>query len=447
MPSPENGGPCDPEAAAPFDWTKFRLGGQFRIEANTNNFGYHPAVITDDQHNQSFVNQRYRLWLTYTPTEHVEGYIQMQVGGINWGNNFDFDHNFNGTFSPIVGDRVGIELRRAWLAYRDEICGKVRAGFLDWHDSFGDTIASSDYDFNAGGIEWTNTLPGWNDTKLKAAILQLTDRAFVGTGEGLPGPRSAYLFAFDADQSPMEKASIGASAYYLNDRGGYSYPTVPNYTLAWDFWFGVRGKIDFEMAPLSGFVIVNTGERHDIGSNFHHTGWAGQAQLGPLPFWIGNFFTQLVYASGDSNPGVGTSSEFRTVAQTARDNFGAQGYWSYLHITSPNGPNDVADLGVGLQDRGFGLVTVQAKYEVPLTKCFKSTTAVAYLRSDRPNNVGNSSYLGTELGELFTLNLGGGLSLDFGAAVLFTGDFYRVSATGPKPDNLYEGFARLQLEF
>jgi hypothetical protein len=48
---------------------------------------------------------------------------------------------------------------------------------------------------------------------------------------------------------------------------------------------------------------------------------------------------------------------------------------------------------------------------------------------------------------MFTYNFGGGLTLDIGAAVLFTGDFYRASPGAASPDNLYEGFTRLQLEF
>ena len=48
---------------------------------------------------------------------------------------------------------------------------------------------------------------------------------------------------------------------------------------------------------------------------------------------------------------------------------------------------------------------------------------------------------------MFSYDFGGGLTLDVGAAVLFTGDFYRESQTASAPANIYEGFARFQLEF
>src|SRR5262249_20893710 len=123
------------------------------------------------------------------------------------------------------------------------------------------------------------------------------------------------------------------------------------------------------------------------------------------------------------------------------------GYWSYMHLLTPNGPDDVNDLGVGLQNRGLGLYTIQAKYGFPLTCKLTSTTAAGWFRSQRPNPVSGSSEIGTEVSQVFTYDFGGGLKLDIGAAYLFTGSFYRAGPTGPDPENLYEGFARLQLEF
>ena len=151
-PSPADGSvefPVEP-LLAPFDWSQVRLGGQFRVEPNVSNYPFHPLTLPTGLPNQAYVFQRYRLWMTYTPTENVEGYLQMQVGQIPWGTNYDFNKNFGATFA---GDRVGIELRRAWLALKDENLGKLRIGILDWHDSFGDTLASSDYDFNTGGVD------------------------------------------------------------------------------------------------------------------------------------------------------------------------------------------------------------------------------------------------------------------------------------------------------
>lgn len=435
--------------SAPFDWNQFRLGGQFRIEGDSNNFPFHPVSLAPSQQERAFVNQRYRLWLTYAPNENVEGYIQAQMGGINWGSGYDFNKNFPGTFTSVFGDRVGIELRRAWLAYKDENWGKVRAGFLDWHDSFNDTLASSNYDFNVAGVDWVKTVEGMNNLRLSAAALLLSDQAFASTNP-VPdaGTRTATLIAIDADQPLTERFSVGASTYLLYDRGGYSHPTAGTYRYALDAWFGVRAKWNNEVLPLAAFFLVNSGRRGDLDPiGFRNTGWATWLEAGALKIGNAKLSSQIYYASGDSNPGDGKSQEFRTVAQSYRDNFGAQGYWSYLQLTSPNGPGDVADLGVSLQNRGLGLFTVQGKLEYPLTKRLTSSTTAGWLQSTAANPRNGARGMGTEIGEMFTFDFGGGLKLDTGAATLFTGDFYRPAPGAAKANNLWEVFGRLQLEF
>jgi hypothetical protein len=128
-------------------------------------------------------------------------------------------------------------------------------------------------------------------------------------------------------------------------------------------------------------------------------------------------------STGGSTAGGG----FRTVAQSARDNFGAEGYWSYLMIVTPQGYTDVNDMGVSLQNRGCGLVTLQTKYEYPIFERLSGTLAAGWLRSERPNPANGST--------------------EMGAAVLFAGDFYKASAVAETPDAVYQVFTRVQLEF
>jgi hypothetical protein len=211
----------------------------------------------------------------------------------------------------------------------------------------------------------------------------------------------------------------------------------------------VRGKTVVGELPVNGFFLYNFGDRTDATGAvvFKHNGFAAKAEAGPLPLGPGKLSAQVLYATGSSTPGFGDTSEFRTVAQSYRDNFGAQGYWSCLHLTSPNGPDDVQDLGVSLQDRGLGLFTVQAKYDLPLTPKLTSTTAAGWLRSAKANPTSGSSNIGTELAQQFTYDFGGGLKLDTGVAWLITGDFYKPGPFASTPRELYEVFARLQLEF
>jgi hypothetical protein len=461
-----NGAPPPADAAAPADaaeppvdnWfhqgnLRFQIGGQYRVEPNFSNFFFQPVTLGNDPPSENFAAQRLRVWLTAMPNDHIEGYVQMQVGGFLWGQNFEFPKTFKGPLHAPLGiiapdNRIGIMLRRAWLGYNDDDCGKFRIGILDWHDSFGDTLASSDYEFDVAGVDWTKTWEELGKLKVIVGAFILTDEATLFDSTDIPGHHDAYLFTFDVDKPVGDSWSIGGSIYYIVDDGEYSYPTNLPYRSSWDLWFGLRARYNSKQMPLNAFVIFNPGERDDFtGPTFQHHGWAAKLEAGPIPFGPGKFSAQVLWASGESNPNDNNSSEFRTVAQTYQDNFGAQGYWSYLYITSPNGPSDVKDLGVSLQDRGLGLFTMQAKYEYPICHRLSASTAAGWLWSAASNPTSASKQIGPELAQQFTYDFGYGLKADIGAAVLFTGDFYKAAPGLPRPDDLWMVFSRVQLEF
>jgi hypothetical protein len=453
IPLPVQGENACPPAGEEKPTYKYSWGGQYRILPNSSNFNFQPLFIDHDQEKQTFVSQRMRVWATVNANDHVEGYIQMQIGGILWGNNVDFPKSFVGPkFGrvPPDDDRVGILLRRGWVAYSDEDWGKVRVGFLDWHDSFSDTMASSDYEFNIGGIDWTKTFKDFHDLKITSGFFLLSDLALLTTREDRLGAHTALLYTLDVDQPLAEHTSVGASVYWIADQGDYSYSTFDPYRSSYDYWVGARGKTKLmDVLPLNAFALLNQGDRTNLSGQtvFKHTGAAGKFEMGPLELFWGKLSAQALYSSGSNHPGVGETSEFRTLAQTYRDNFGAQGYWSYLHLTTPNFPSDVNDLGVSLQNRGLGLCTVQAKYEYPIFHKLSGTTAAGYFASSCRNPQSNSRDMGTEIAQMLTYNFGAGLTLDGGVAYLFTGDFYKPTPFAPTPEHLYEIFARLQLVF
>jgi hypothetical protein len=417
------------------------IGGQYRLMFNASNFDFHPPFLTDEQPSQTFFNQRFRTWLTVTPNENVQGYLQVQMGHNLWGDHFEFVKANVAPFFP-ADQRVGIALRRGYLTYQTDSLGRLRAGVQDWQDSFGQVLASSDWDFNVGGLSWKRLLPALGDADMLFGIFVLNQRDPARVDD-------AMLLTLDLDWEFSDSRRFGLACYYLPDSGDYSYPTVADYESAWDAWLGMRGSAALGPIPLHAFAIYNPGERRDpdpLGVYRHH-GYALKLEAGPIPVGPGRWSVQVLYSSGKRNPDDRRSTEFRTIAQSVRDNFGAQGYWSYLVITSPHGPSDVNDLGVSLQNRGLGLFTVQTKYEYPILPRLGGAIAVGWLRSAAVNPASGATDLGTELANMFTYDFGGGLKADFGASVLFTGNFYRPTPLSPRPDNLYEAFTRLQLEF
>lgn len=424
-------------AAHPSDLVE--VGGQYRIVADAANFGWHPSTVPADGESSSFVNQRFRTRLTVRPNERVRGHLEVEMGHIVWGDDFEFPKTFSGPRFPAStdpnGDRVGLEVRRAWLGV-DAAGGSWRAGVQDRQDAFGQTLFSSDWDFNVGGVSYERESD--EGTRLSAGAFALWE------GDASAADDS-WLVTLDVDRDLDAETSVGASAYYLSDGGQYSYPTVGAYDEAWDLWLGVRASRGDEDGVLRGALVWNGGERDGGAGDFEHAGWLARVESAGWDAPGGEVDVQALWSSG-GDPGDLDSGSFRTVAQSERDGFGAQGYWSYLALSSPHGPSDVADLGVGPQNRGLGLLTIQARHRARLSERWGATTAVGWLRSDVENPVSGSSDLGFEVAETLALDLGGGLVLEFGGAYLVTGDFY-AAAPDADVDDLWELFCRFQLEF
>ena len=126
---------------------------------------------------------------------------------------------------------------------------------------------------------------------------------------------------------------------------------------------------------------------------------------------------------------------------------GAQAYWSLLGLTSPRGPSDGNDLGIGLQNDGLGLLTLQAGYEQPLGGRWTALLAAGWLRADEPHPLSGSPDIGTELLAETRWQMASLLALEVGGSVLLTGDFFRAAPAAPAPAALYELYSRWQLEF
>ena len=453
--------PQDPpaEACAPgWDIGQMRLslGGQYRVMANGANVEFHARDVTDDQDPLSLANQRLRTWFNITDRERCRYgvYVQAEIGHVLAGEDFEFPKRFG-------DDEVGVELRRGYLWFKPTEDSLVRAGVLDWQDRFGERptfadplwavdrydssrspLANSVWDFNVSGLVFEATAGDAWHYSLGTMVLEHGDRNIGGDGGSL-------LFTGDVDRE-IGGAMLGASVYYLRDQGGYSYggfggpsSRVGIVRESRDLWVGARGHLETGPATTAAFLIVNTGSIDELG--WTHTGWsaklASDAPLGP-----GTLSVQTLYASGDDGSSPTRSGEFRTIAQSVRDDLGAQSYWSLLGLSSPRGPSDVNDLGIGLQNGGLGLVTVQAGWTQAITPAVTAYLAAGWLRSAEARPASGSTSIGTEiLGELHW-QMADVLALDVGASTLFAGDFFRTDPSRA-PGSLYELYARWQLEF
>ncbi len=311
-------GSCSGCGCDPLWWD---IGGQYRLMFNHANFGWHSPTISDNQPTQTFFNQRFRTWLEVHPNDNVEGYIQMEVGHVGWGTDWDFPKSYpaNRWPNPIdrFGDRVGIEMRRGWLQYQNMNIGRLRAGIQGWQDSFGQVLASSDWDFSVGGLSWERT---FGDTNMLFGLFALNE----GNAQFAD---DAMLITLDLDRALSEKTSVGASAYYLLDNGGstpnwgYSYPVPPfaPYLTAWDAWLGLRAKTQVGRIPLNAFFIYNPGQRtNPAAPTFVHEGIAFKLGAGPVPVGPGKCSFQALYSTGHRKQEGNLSHALRTVGVSHR---------------------------------------------------------------------------------------------------------------------------------
>ena len=189
---------------------------------------------------------------------------------------------------------------------------------------------------------------------------------------------------------------------------------------------------------------MNSGEIPALG--WRHTGWSTKVATS-LAAGRGTVRLQGLHATGDDGGDPSRSGEFRTIAQSVRDDLGAQAYWSLVGLTSPRGPSDVNDLGIGLQNGGLGLRTLQAGYEHPLAERWTGYVAAGWLRSDAAHPANGSTAIGTELLAEARWAMGAMMALEVGASVLLAGDYFKPDAASSAPATLHQVYSRWQLAF
>ena len=443
-------------------------GAQLRLTGNQANFGFHDRTIGSDPPASDFLNQRLRAWVNVHDRESCRygAYVQVQSGHVELGSGREFPKTFSVTPGRLGGtDQTGVALRRGFLWYKPTAGSLIRAGVLAWEDRFGERpafgdplwavdrydtaqapLANSVWDFNVGGITFEATAHESWHYALGALILQRDSRA----GDG-----DIWLLTADVDRA-VGPSLWGASVYYARDRAGnlfcaFGGPASTHGRLPGEFiqrssalWVGGRGHVRHDGGSTSLFLIMNRGETPDY--NWSHAGWAAKVATA-LEAGSGTAHLRVLYSTGDAKNDPTRSGEFRTIAQSARDNRGAQSYWSLLGLTSPRGPSDGNDLGIGLQNDGLGLLTLQAGYERPLGQGWTAFLAAGMLRADEPHPLSGSPDIGTELLAETRWQMASPLALEVGGSVLLTGDFFRAGLAAPAPGTLFELYSRWQLEF
>ena len=441
---------------------QFKVGGQYRVLTNNGNFTFHQAVVAPtnapfpitNPHAASNLRLRNNLEVRADGTHGA--FFQYEIGHVDLAANGEFPKAAGSPGNPFqqAGD---IEVRRAYLFEDRADKGLYRFGILDYTDPYGSFLASADWDFNVGGFDLAVRLGGdtREDPVLRAGLYQLLENNIFKADD-------TYMGALDVTWSKDASHAFGVALNYMDDSGQYSYAHrnvagLPDpragagaYLSSHDTWYGVHGKTKLGNVDVNGALIGNSGTRLDpgpAGGHFDHDGSMVRVEGSAPVLRDSRVFAQALHSTGEADPNTRSSGEFRTIAQSVGDNFGAESYWGYLSITSPHGPSDLFDLGVSPQNRSLGLNTVQAKLDTRLSKNLGTTLAVGYLKSDATNPANGGNVIGTEIRGEVLWRLGRYIVMQTGAAALKTGNFYKVSATSDDPANLYQIYSRTQMEF
>lgn len=421
---------------SPLNRLNVSMGIQYRVMYNYSNIPMTRSdgtVVTSftDAHSYDFFRQRLRLNIEMQPAENVGGFAQLEFRG-GWGGSSPLDSDPR-EGDPTVNPFNRLQARgvRYGYLYVTKQEHTLAVGILPASDQVGDTLFSADWDFNVGGIAYVAKAKGV-PVDYRLAYLRLVDTVNSVVKSDLT--RDGHIYVGDVNFG-RNALKVGAHVYYLYIGGRLAdsgADTVLQAGKTEEGWYGLTAAGDFGPAALNGFFILNNGR---TAGSPTHTGFAvkgeGSLLLGPAR---GNLL--FIYTTGDKE-GDPVDDQFSTVQAMV----GTQGYWAYTHLFTANGPSDVNDLGVRIDNGGRGLLTIQGKLSAPLIERLSGDMVVGYFQAAEDNAAGNKD-MGTEVAGMLTLEVAKNLNLQVGAAGAFLGDFFATDA-----DDLYEAFSRFQLQF
>ena len=413
--------------------------GQFRINS------YYQNASDDDKFTKSDDIQASRL--RFRPTldlkfdNNIMAHMQLNIGHINSNiSNARFDNGGN----PAVGLRQGYisaavpNVENLYLV----------AGLVPMSDKFGDTLFSSDWDYNPLTYELLYRVA---DADIRLAHGNLRE----GTENHTSPADDVDQWFFDIDT----KSGLGASFYALNDNTKNNTITGASHT--YEDYIGVRYMGKFDALDFNAFAIYNWGKRRFDSSpgavdSRKNDGVALKAEA-KVQAGTAKIGAMALYASGDkdfSDASKNKSSSFITPMSVV----GTTGYWGYTGKINVQGPTDTGvdtdninidgSLYSNGRNLGRGLTTLQVNVAFPIIERLTGYAAAGWYRSNSAPS-GRSKDIGTDLYAQATYSFASYLNLDFGFdyAMLGKGHPNSSALASDEARNVSLLFSRLQMEF
>ncbi len=390
------------------------FGGQYRINSYT--------VDNDTAAGQQTASRvRIRQNVDIQFDERFKTHLQLELGHTT--------DNVTTTSSSSRGNDIAV--RHAVVDYTFKNGAGFQAGIVPLSDRFGDTLFSSDWDYNPVALSVTAPLAGGH---LRAFAANLAEGDETIADDDFAHYQLDYALPLSGDS----ELNLGASLLNLAD------PVQANRIHA---NYGIGGSHRFANGMLlRGFVVGSHTEKELLGTPDHGEGVAAKIEL----TGASGLGVMATYASGESD-GSGFLPPMALAA--------TQGYWGYTGILTVQGPTDTGFDGdsVNVSNSGLGLTTVQVKYARPLTADLDLYLAGGWFGNSDVAS-GRDSLVGYDFVAMGTYHFNDILALDFGAAYALledsvsgysngvVGGFSFNQAAGNDRDKIAL-FSRLQAEF
>jgi hypothetical protein len=436
------------------------FGIQYRVMYNNSN------IQSNNQYD--FFRQRLRLNFDVKTQAGVGGFFQLEYRG-GWGGSSPAFSDPRDAYAVNAFNRLQARGVRYGYLYFPAGPGTVLAGILPANDQVDQMLFSADWDLNVGGIAYAGKV---GDFDYRLAYVRLVDGAFYRNKA--VKDKDQHFFVLDLNSkfggvyagihyygtygklvNPNRKNCVDpdhpSDPNYYTDKcnPGYIliYPTEnpTAYTLN-QTWIGPTLTYKLDQVNLHAAVLANSGKVGDTSNSGWLARLEGSTKLGPATLSLLG-----VYSTGkDNKKGFQTVHSLLGLKEPGK---GTGGYWAYTYIFTPHGPSDVNDFRLEPGNLGYGLTTVQAKVDFPITEGLSAQGVVGTFRSNKDMG-GNGKSLGTEAGVTLAASVGKHMTLEFGGAVASLGNAGRAMYNQPDPNNpvvtkksVNEIFSRLQLEF
>lgn len=405
------------------DAPKVSLGGQYRINA----YSADNDDAGQDPQGASRVRIRQNVDLRFD--ERLRTHVQLELGH---------------TTANVSTTDVRIGVRHAVIDYTSEQGLNLQAGIVPLADRFGDTLFSSDWNYNPVAVALTAPLGPVKVRAFAGTLLESkSDGATITGGENVGGDDTTH-YQLDLAVPIGQRVQLDAGGTFVR----FSPDLVAPFRSRNHFNYGLGARVSISPdlavhtfvlgSRTDGAIIAaGNGDAKGVAAKLELTG-----NLGP-----GKFGLLATHATGDDD-----GSGFIPVQAVARTN----GYWGYTGILTVQGPTDTGFDGdsVNISNNGYGMTTVQARFALPIHGDLGAYAAAGWFGNS--GGVGRSGDVGTDFLLLATYRFNRVLALDVGGGYAriedstsgypngVTGTFNQAAGTSRTKTALV---ARMQAEF